>query len=143
MCTLKFEDDRKCLAAAMLLIKMCVFMYIQESRCKFSCSFEKIGVVMCRAAANGGNYGCEVWINPEVCLGKFNSMKCFVNNNCVSIMHTSPRCIVVAVRCGPFSFAVISGHAPHHSSSEFIDWWVEFRLIWLSAVQHDLNILAV
>ena len=140
VCSIKREADRIALASSFLLNN--VFMLcIQEGRSCHSRTILKHGVIMCMSSAVNGNGGCEVWINPNVCVGKCNSKRFFVCIDSVSLMHTSDRCVVVSVRCGPYKFACISAHAPHHTSTLFSSWWKLFKNVFACTLRHDTHIV--
>ena len=84
------------------------------------------GVIVCKTQAAKGQYGCEVWINPNVVVGSRGDVKFKVCAECLSILSYKPRSIVVALALGPFACSLVSVHAPDSSSPHFTEWWDSF-----------------
>ncbi len=96
---------------------------------------------MCRSQSSEGQYGCEVWLNPDVVLGSHGSLKFKVCRECLSILSAKPRSIVVSLVVGPFSCSLVSLHAPHSTSPQFNEWWDDFVNIWGVATNNCEHVL--
>ncbi len=116
--TLKLLEDQKSLHV--LLQKNRVFACgTQEARKQQQGIFSKPLFLVCDTGAPGGIHGCQIIINCSIPIGKYYRVKYCVNREGVSILHTEPRLLAICVRAGPFTLALVSGHAPHHTNPDF------------------------
>ena len=88
-----------------------------------------------------GQFGCEVWINPNVVVGSRGDVKFKVCADCLSILSFKPRSIVVALALGPFACSLVSMHAPDSSSPLFTEWWDGFSEMWDVATKYSPHVL--
>ena len=125
VCTLASIDERKELLT-LCKRRKAMFVGLQETRSRFSGIRLMNGYFVCSSTFEAGAYGCEIWISATMHIGTYHQSKYVVQHNDISIMHASPRLLTLSVRCGPFVFGLVSGHAPHHKSPQLKAWWILF-----------------
>ena len=111
-------------------------LFPQEGRSKSSGIFLFEGVIVCRSQGLQGQYGCEVWVNPNVVVASCFDRKYKAVKENLSILSAKPRSIVVSLSLGPISCSLVSLHAPHASSPQFTSWWDDFSDVWDIATDH-------
>ena len=94
---------------------------IQEARSRAG-RWATAGVLTWRSGAHQGQYGCEVWLRPEIVQPAL-ALKDF------RILASSPRCMVVVSNRPDFPVCVCAAHAPHadRPDSEATQFWRHLR----------------
>ena len=116
-------------------------MFVQEGRSRSSGIFMFEGILVCRSQGLQGQYGCEVWINPNVVVASRFDRKFKVTEENLSILSAKPRSIVVSLSLGPISCSLVSLHAPHATSPQFTSWWDGYSELWDVATNNSEHVL--
>ncbi len=131
---LSLADDAEKRAVHVLLSRNKIFLAcVQEGRAKKSGVFvvKPRGCtkkyVVARSSGVKGYYGCEIWFSMSLFPAYCGEKKFTIDQACVSILVDRPRLLIIAVRCGPVFFAVVSVHAPHSQNAETLEWWKEYK----------------
>ena len=105
---------------------------LQEARTSGPSSSSTSHYHVVRSGANPrGQYGCELWISTDLPFTNGTCRQSFFKPADLTIVSTSPRHILAAVRMKHFSMDVVVAHAPHSGSPEgvLMAWWQELQKI--------------
>ena len=72
----------------------------QETKVRSSEVYAVSSVIQARAAGNGKDFGCEIWIRDRLCVGTVRGGKVRISKDSVSIVFAHPRLLVVSVTTG-------------------------------------------
>ena len=94
---------------------------LQETRSRHG-RWATAGVLSWRSGGQKGQYGCEVWIRPDVVSPSLTLDAC-------RILVSTPRILLVTCRDPRLPVSVCAAHAPHadRSDREAAEFWAELR----------------
>ena len=76
-------------------------------------------------ASESGAYGCELWLSTVLPVGHTEHHPIYLSRQSVTILHGSPRVLIVDIQCKAFSVIIIVAHFPHSCTDATKAWYAE------------------
>ena len=104
-------------------------VFIQEARREACNRFHSQHFFGASSAAEQGRFGCQIWFRQSSCPGPGSGDRWIPST--LSVLHSSPRALLVTCCAGNERFALLSAHGPTAKASEAAidDWWRDIRAI--------------
>ena len=104
-----------------------LFVGIQEGRSRAAATRAGRRYVAFRSAADRGVTGCELWMAKGVPVATVGG-PIFLRAEDATVIHSDPRCLLVAVRCGALDVDIAVCHAPCNprtpeQAAAATGWW--------------------
>ncbi|CAE7526831.1 unnamed protein product [Symbiodinium sp. CCMP2592] len=120
----------------------CSIIGLQETRAKTTSTVTSQSHIRFISACDGqGNLGVELWISRSIPIGWFGNRPIHCDTADFSVLHWSPRCLIVRLVKDSFRLVIIVCHAPTSGSAERDGWWKEFCAKAYSCARHDRVII--
>ena len=98
---------------------------LQETRASSSGLLITSNYIRCIGSGSGGHHGCELWLSTTWPIGEGPDGPIYFDAQSLTVIHDTPRLMVVQTRPSGIPFIFIVAHAPHDGSEEESkdEWW--------------------